>query len=136
MIELPRIEQWLYGVLASDAAVQALIGTRVYAYLAPQGAKLPYVVFSYQGGHDVRGVGPGRVMVSAIYQVKAVGEGGSFAGLKPIVDALDGLLQGASGSVVDGAVLMCTREQPLAYVETDSGVLYRHLGGLWRIIAR
>ena len=136
MIETLRVDQWLYQLLSGDSTLSGLVGGRIYGYLAPQDAALPHVVYSHQAGHDVRGVGPVRIMVSLVYQVKAVGQGGSFAGLKAIADRLDQLLQGASGSVVDGRVLMCVREQPVEYVEVDSGVQYRHLGGLWRIIAQ
>lgn len=135
MIELPRIEQWLYATLSADAELVALVGSRIHAYEAPQGTAMPFVIYSYQGGHDVRGVGPGRIMVSALYQVKVVGQGTSVVGLAPIADRLDALLQAASGTVTDGAVWACVREQPLAYPETDNGVQYRHLGGLYRVMA-
>lgn len=136
MIETLRAEQWLYTVLSGDTTLSSLVGGRIYSYLAPQDAVLPFVVYSHQAGHDVRGVGPTRIMTSLVYQVKAVGQGGSFQPLKAIADRLDVLLQGASGSVVDGTVLMCVREQPVEYVEVENGVQYRHLGGLWRIIAQ
>lgn len=142
VIELFRIEQWLVEVLAGDAVLTALLakhpdtGQCVYEYVAPKGALYPFVLYSHQGSHDVRGVGPGRIMVSAVYQVKVVGQGASMAALTAAADRLDTLLQGASGAVVDGAVLMCVRESPLAYAEVDSGVQYRHLGGLWRILAQ
>jgi len=139
MIETVRVEQWLYALLTGDTGpdgVHTLVGGRIYSYVAPQGAELPYVVYSYQGGYDVRGVGPARIMVSAVYQIKAIGQGHSFAPLQPVADRLDALLQGASGSVLDGHVLMCVREQPVAYVEISAGVPYRHLGGLWRMIAQ
>lgn len=136
MIETLRVDQWLYERLSGDTTLSNLVGGRIYSYLAPQDAVLPFVLFSHQAGHDVRGVGPARIMTSLVYQVKAVGQGHSFGPLKAIADRLDTLLQGASGSVVDGTVLMCVREQPVEYVETDDGVQYRHLGGLWRIIAQ
>lgn len=136
MIETIRVDQWLYERLSGDSTLSGLVGGRIYSYLAPQDAALPFVVFSHQAGHDVRGVGPARIMTSLVYQVKAVGQGHSFQQLKAIADRLDALLQGASGSVVDGTVLMCVREQPVEYVETDDGIQYRHLGGMWRIIAQ
>ncbi len=138
MIETVRIEQWLYALLSGDSLLSTLVGGRIYSYVAPQGAPPPWplVVYSYQGGYDVRGVGPARIMVSAVYQIKAIGQGQSFAPLQPVADRLDALLQGASGSVLDGQVLMCVREQPVAYVEISAGVPYRHLGGLWRMIAQ
>lgn len=135
MIELPRIEQWLHSLLSADTELATQVGARIYAYIAPQCAAMPYVILSHQGGHDVRGVGPGRIMVSAMYQVKVVGPAANMAALVTAADRLDTLLQAASGAVTDGAVWACVREQPLAYVEVDSGAQYRHLGGLYRIMA-
>lgn len=136
MIEILRIDQWLYATLSGDVTLMALV-SGVHNALASQGAALPYVVFNFQGGGDVRGVGPTRIMTSALYQVKAVGSGASYAGLKTAVDRIDVLLQGASGSVTDGWIYSCVREQPIAYVETTTGgAQFRHLGGFYRIVAQ
>jgi hypothetical protein len=141
MQETFRAEQWLYGLLSSDAGaggVNTLVGGRIYAYLAPLGAPFPLVVFSHQGGHDVRGVGPMRVMASMVYQVKVIGEGTAvnFGAVKVIADRIDALLQGASGVVVDGQVLSCVREQGISYVENRGADVYSHLGGLYRLQAQ
>lgn len=136
MIETIRIEQWLYTLLSGDATLTALVGARIYAYVAAQGAAMPFVVFNLQDGSDVMGVGTARIMFDGLYQVKGINEASSFASLKPIADRIDTLLQGNSGSVLDGAILACTREQPLSYVETDEDRQYRHLGGLYRILAQ
>lgn len=136
MTETPRIEMWLHSLLAGDATLAALVGSRVYGYLAPPGAVSPWVVFNYQSGNDVRGVGPTRIMVSTLYQVKGVGQVDGFGPLKPIADRIDALMQGASGVVVDGQVLLCVRQNPVAYVEVNEGRQFRHLGGLYWIIAR
>jgi hypothetical protein len=134
--EVLWVDRWLYGLLTGDPTLTGLVGGRVYGYVAPDDAALPFVVYSHQGGSDVRGNGPTRFMVSLLYQVKVVGAGASFQPLKPIADRLDELLQGASGTVSDGRVLACVREQPVAYTEVDNGVVYRHAGGLWRIHAQ
>lgn len=58
------LEQTVYERLAAGTAVAALVGTRIYPILAPQGAARPYVVFARQetenladlsgrGTHDV-----------------------------------------------------------------------------------
>jgi len=138
MIETFRAELWLYSVLSGDTGaggVSTLAGARIYAYVAPIGTAFPVVVFSHQGSHDVRGVGPGRIMASSVYQVKVIGQGtaAGFGAIKAIADRIDALLQGASGSVVDGYVLSCVREQPISYVETSEGKVYSHLGGLYRL---
>lgn len=136
MIEVAWVDEWLYGVLVNDAQLSALVGGRIFSYVAPLTATTPFVVFNHQAGTDVRGVGTVRVMTSLVYQVKVVGQGESVRSLKPIADRIDALLHGASGSVADGTVLTCVREQQVAYAEVDEGVRYNHLGGLWRILAR
>ena len=136
MLETTRIEQWLYEVLSGDSALAAAVGGRIYAYLAPPEAGTPFVVFAYQSGADTVAIGMSRVLTAALYQVKVVGTGWSSAPLQPIADRIDAVLQAASGSVVDGQILGCTREQPISYVEATDGVVYRHLGGLYRIYAR
>lgn len=73
MIETARAHEWLYGVLSNDATLNSYVSGRVYRRLAPQGATMPYVVFQFQGGHDVQAVGPYRVMSQLVCVVKAVG---------------------------------------------------------------
>lgn len=136
MIESVRVEQWLYATLTSDATLAVAVGTRCYGYIAPAAAQFPLLLFAMQDGSDVMGVGTVRVMFQGIFQVKVVGATNSFATLKPLADRIDAVLHGATGSVADGAILACTREQPLAYVDLSGETQYRHLGGLYRIIAQ
>ena len=144
MQETFRAETWLYSVFSADSGAGGLnhattgVAGRIYAYVAPAGAAFPLVIYSHQGGHDVRGVGPARIMASMVYQVKAIGKGraASFAAIKPIADRIDSLLQGASGSTTDGLILSCVREQPVSYTETSGTDVYSHLGGLYRLQVR
>lgn len=135
MTETLTIAEWLYGRLVADPQLAALVGDRVFSYVAPAGSTYPLVLFSLQGGHDVSALGAARVMMSCTVLVKAVDKGSTFARLRPIASRLDQLLQGASGQVWSGSVLMCVREQPIEYVEVDDGVEWRHLGGLYRVVA-
>ena len=138
MQESFRVEQWLYSLLSSDTGtggVSTLVSGRIYAYVAPSGAVFPFVIYSRQAGHDVMGVGTVRIMASEVYQVKVVGKAATVAlgTIKAIADRIDTLLQGATGTVVDGRVLSCVREQGISYVETSGSDVYSHLGGLYRI---
>lgn len=138
MQETFRAEQWLYQLLTGDSGpggVNTLVDGRIYAYVAPSAATFPFVVYSHQGSHDVRGVGPTRIMASMVYQVKVVGKASTTAmgAIKPIADRLDSLLQGASGQVVDGRIVSCVREQAVSYAEPSGSDIYTHLGGLYRI---
>ncbi len=138
MQETFRAEQWLYALLTGDGGaggVNTLVSGRIYAYIATSGAVFPLVVYSHQGSRDVRGVGPTRIMASLVYQVKVIGKGSAagFGAIKAVADRIDALLQGANGSVVDGRVLSCVREQGISYVEQDAVDVYSHLGGLYRL---
>ena len=135
MGELGAIDTWLYATLSADATLVGLVAGRVYDSVAPQGAVLPCIVFQHQGAHDVRGNGPGRIMASTVYLVKAIGQGSSFTALEAIANRVDVLLQGQSGSNTKGQC-WAVREQPFKLAETDEGIQYRHLGGLYRIWAK
>jgi hypothetical protein len=135
-VEITTVETWLHTILGNDATLAGLVGTQIYSYAAPKTASFPLVIYQFQGGHDVRGVGPARIMTDGLYVVKAVDRDESFAGLKAIAERVDALLQGAKGETVDGSVLGCVREQPLALEEAIDGVKYRHLGGIYRVWAQ
>ncbi len=136
MQESARVEEWLYTVLSGDAALAALV-SGVYGYLAPQGTASPWVTFSHQAGTDVMVVGTARIMTNFLYQVKATGSGESMAALKAVADRIDAVLQAASGTVSDGRIISCVREQDLVMVETDlSGTRWNHAGGIYRIYAQ
>lgn len=130
MNEIVRVDEWLYSILHGD---QALAGVPVAAYVAKQGTAFPRIQFNFQGGSDVVAVGAIRIMLTGLWQVKAIVQAESYAPAKPLADRLDALLHGKKGQVSDGVILGCKREQPIAYVEVDSGLQYRHLGGLYRI---
>lgn len=139
-METVRTEAWLYGLLTADSELTTLVDSRVYSGAAPQGATLPYVIISHQSGRDVLGVGTTRIMSHLTYLVKAVGQCQSYVTLEPIADQIDTLLHGASGEIAGTAgagaeLLACTRAMTVAYAEAQEGQQYRHLGGLYHVVA-
>lgn len=130
MNEIVRVDEWLYSILHGDPALANL---PVASYVAKAGMTLPRIQFNFQGGSDVGAVGAIRIMLTGLWQIKAIVQADSFAPAKPIADRIDTLLHGAAGAVADGVILGCVREQPIAYVEVDNGLQYRHLGGLYRV---
>lgn len=132
MNEILRADEWLYNRLHGDSTLAGMAA--IVGYLAKDGTPFPRVTFNFQGGADASAIGAIRIMLSGLWQVKATVQSTSYAPAKPIADRIDALLHGAEGSVGDGLILGCVREQPIAYVETDSGLQYRHIGGLYRII--
>lgn len=136
MAETLVAESWLYSVLTGDAGLNTVVGGRVYSYVAPQGAAMPFVIYQQQGAHDVAGVGPVRIMASMLYTVKVVGEGASFAAIEAAANRIDAVLQAASGSNVRGVVVSCVRESPFSLVESTPQGQFRHLGGIYRVYAQ
>jgi len=49
---------------------------------------------------------------------------------------VDAVLHGASGTATDGTVIACVRERAFEMVEMTDGVQYRHLGGIYRVLAQ
>ncbi len=140
--ESVRAETWIYSTLTADTGAGGVnhattgVAGRIYAYMAPATATTyPQVIYNYQGGADVMGVGPARVMNSMLYQVKVIGKstGPVFSSIKVLADRIDTLLHAASGTTADSRILSCVREQSISYVEVSGSDVYSHLGGLYRI---
>lgn len=136
--ETTRVDAWLFARLTGDAPLVALT-PRIFADVVPQGETFPAVVYQLQAGTDVRtATGDGRIMINGLWLVKAIGDTDTFAGLAPIADRVDFLLEESGGGAAgaDGAVFTSMRESPFRLVEPDEGVQYRHLGGMYRIYAQ
>lgn len=137
MAETLVAEQWLYTVLSGDTALAAVVGTRIYADVAPAGATFPYVVYQNQAGRDVRGVGPTRIMANLLYVVRGVNATTTYTGaLETIANRIDAVLQAASGTNTRGVVIACVREQPFKLAESLDTGEYRNLGGIYRLWAK
>ena len=128
--EVVKAETWLYGVLHGDAQLCALINSQVYAYVAPESASYPFVVYHQQAASDVGGVGPVIIAASLLYTVKAVTVGRSYSALDPIAARIHTLLHAQGG----GNIIACVRESVFSLPEVDGGIEYRHLGGIYRIM--
>ena len=129
-------DAFIYGRLN---AATALVGSRIYADEAPQGATPPYIVFNVMGGFDdLTEVGATRVWANLLYLVKVIGLGTSYTALQTTADAIDTRLNRTSGAVGSTHYVdSCVREQPFRMPETTpSGVSYRHIGGLYRLKVR
>lgn len=140
MTEVTIADTWIYATLAADNTLTALIGgatPRIYRGMAPLDSAFPCVVFFYQpGGRDVRGVGTINIMVDGTWVIKAIDRKASAAVAATIAARLYYLLHGKNGSVSGGAVLACTREEPIGYVELLDGAQYQHVGGVYKIISQ
>ena len=139
MSELNAADRWIYGALAADTALVAVVGARIYVDLAPQTTPptaTPYVVWQMQSATDLMVIGGIRVWSNAVYLVRGVDKSLTWGGnSKTMADRIDAALHRASGTNVDGQVYACVREQAWRMMEVSDGVVYRHSGGIYRLYA-
>jgi hypothetical protein len=138
MAESTTIDLWLNTALSGDASLAAVVGTRIYSDLAPDGAALPMVVYQMQAANDLMTNGAARVWANTLFLVRGVAQRVSYDGdLITMANRIDAVLHGASGSNAEGNVWECVRERPFRLTEVGAdGKQYRHLGGLYRILAK
>lgn len=135
--ETTIVDAWLDQVLGSDTTLAGLATGGCWDTLADESAAFPYVVWQLQAGRDVGGIGPAtRIMVNGLWLVRGVDRSPSQTAVKPIAERVDALLHAASGSVTGGLVVACVREEPYKFLEVTDGVMYWHLGGMYRIWAQ
>lgn len=127
-MELISVAEWLKSKLGSNAAG---VADRIYHDVAPIAATYPYIVFQYQDGGDIRGVGMIRVMGNGRWLVRVVGKNPTSTAMETIFDTMHGLINGKSGT----GVLGCVKEEPFELTEVVDTVQYRHLGAFYRIYA-
>lgn len=124
---------FIAATLLADADVIAIIGDRVYQDVAPASAIYPFIVIQNQLSDDMLGVGSVRIYTDTIFIVKAVAQVDTYDPLRPLAKAIDVALNGVTGSVLDGTVFACIREESFRLAETEEGVHHKNLGGSYRL---
>jgi len=138
--------EWIISHLEADTGAGGLFDpARAYkpsgAYfgVVPPDRALPAVRFHVQAPHDVRGAtnASARIMVNLDWLIVLVFSGKEMARNIPLAVALDKRLQKANGETSQVRVDTCIRLSPYSLTETeDSGVIYRHAGGLYRTVVQ
>lgn len=121
-------EDWIEAQLAADAALQTIVQGRVYRYVAPPAAKLPFIVLSVNGSADVNGIGVTRLATNHEPIVRVVGAMDMISDLTTAAQCVDGDLVAGTGSQVG-----CLRISPLSYTTLENGQYYRHVGGRYQM---
>ena len=138
---MKAIDTGLYAVLNTDVgtamgtvtgSLNALGATGVYRWVAPQTATTPYVVFNEMAGTNEWAF-IGVSWRSTLYQVQAVGPGHSGSAITAMSDRFDTLLNDKPLTLSGNTCQRIRRESDIEYVEESEGVLYHHVGGLYRI---
>lgn len=135
---------WIRTLIEEDS----VLDVQAYRDLIPSDSPLPAVRFYVRDSSDVRGAARGtqRILTTIDWIVVVVNRGLGMAGLVPLVDRLDYVLHRDDGNpltpevaslIPEITVDACIRVEPWDLVEPEeSGVQYRHLGGMYRMIVR
>lgn len=128
------IDPWLYSTLKNDTQIAAAVGTRISNGGALGATATPFITWDMNSSIDKTSADGTTIWNESLFEVKVVGQGGSFSPIAPIASRINDLLQGVNATTAKG-VIACRRDRVIRYVEVDDNVQYRHLGAIWRIIA-
>ena len=142
--ESALVAEYLYSKLNVSSVTNALgTAARIYDTVVPQNpitgqtALYPAVVYHQQASVDTFGVGAVRIMARPLWTVKVIVDGQEYKDASVIFSLVDAVLQGTSGTVTNGSVYSCYREQTIRYSEAkQAGGFYRHVGGIYRLECR
>lgn len=133
--ELVSAEEWIYNTLSNDTPLLTSAPGGVFAAMAPDGTATPYVVFGLQsGGVDTLTMNAVRLITNPLYQIVVTGEASKMSDIVAAASRIDDLMKRASGTVTGGYIADCHREQPLVKNELINTVVWRSIGGLYRMI--
>lgn len=142
--EQELIEAWILSRLTGTyaAALEAVspgLSTRVFPDVAPPTAAYPFIVYQAQSPpRDIRGVGTTRVMVEAVYVVKAIAQVSNYMTLATVAKVIDlaMTLQDVVVFGTDGYINSSVRDAQYSLSSVEQGTQFRHLGGEYRIMAQ
>jgi hypothetical protein len=122
----------LYGTLTAGTPLTSLLssGSAVYNMQAPDGAVLPYIVFSHAGGGQ-EAITPSN-MQNVVYYIRAYATNATLAGS---IDAqIDALIHKKTLTVTGWTNFYTSREDNIPTVETTpSGEVIYSAGAYYRI---
>ena len=128
-----NLDTAVFDILNIEAVTNEATGG-VYNGVAPQGIDPPIVVFQAMSKVDDYFSYTGRGG-AAVYMVKAISRSPWPKEAGNIDTQIDSAMQDASLSITGFSLLMCRRESDIYLVEDQGGVIYQHIGGLYRILA-
>lgn len=134
-LEAPAAEEFLYNTLTGDATLMALVPGGVWNTQADEGSGYPLVLYQFMSGIDYAAVGAVRIWANMLYLVKVVADSADFSVMNSAIARIDTLLHRASGSVADGTVWSCTREQVVRLPDQVANRQFRQAGATYRLYA-
>lgn len=129
-------DAFLYEKLSGDATLTGLVGSRIYADVAPKVATYPFILFSLVNGTPTRGVGPAVIWFDELWQVAAVDDGRGYETCGEIIDRVRAVLDASSGTLDDGTVVACMEVGYFRFSAVEHGVVYKTLGLEFRVFSQ
>ena len=135
------VRRAIYGKLAADVTLNALLGTpatgyskSIYFQTSPSGAAFPMVVFQRQAGTPTQAFGDPSALETDVWLVKGVSRDTQADSAEAISARVAVLLNDTSLSISGATLLFLRRESDVEYPETIDGVMYHHAGSYYRLI--
>lgn len=130
-------EAWIYQQLANDSTLRGLVGSQVYAGVAPEGATYPLIVLQSLGGVDTTAMHFSRVLSQFRYAVHCADRVGSIFNLDALAARVDALLHGGENVPVNGGyMLACQRERQMALANQVAGVQTREITSTYLLVVQ
>jgi hypothetical protein len=137
--------EFAVAALVAEPAVAAALGetpgtvaARIWDSTPPTDAQLPYIALVVPDPVDVGGIAMAEVMSRGLLTAKVVGQVEAYDPLTPTARAIHKALHGRVNVPLSGGGTLFTsrRVRSLAYPEQTDGIEYRHLGGMYEVIAQ
>jgi hypothetical protein len=135
------VRRAIYGRLAGDTTLNGLLATpptgyskSIYHDQAPDGATHPFIVFAKNSGTPTDAFSKPGALETDVWLVKAIDKHTSADNAEAIAARIQTLLNDATLSISGKTHLYLRRQSDVEYPELVSGVLYRHAGGLYRLV--
>ena len=137
MVNNKAIRQAIYQKL-NVSSVTTLLGSGsaslVHSVAQPT-ATYPICVFSKQSAISAQRFG-GEALRSHLWLVKGVAKSGSASAAEDIDKAVFDLLNFGTLTITGADDMYLARESDVEFTETEGDVLYRHVGGLYRLVVQ
>lgn len=127
--------------MAGDTTLNSLLGApapgyskAIYHQQAPSGAPYPFVIFQKSSGNPTEAFGDPSAIDTDVWLVKAVDRNTSADPAEAAAARIIVLLNDATLSISGGTLLYLRRQSDVEYPEMADGVLYQHVGSLFRLV--
>jgi hypothetical protein len=135
------IRRAVYGKLSGDTTLNNLLGAppagyskSIYDGIAPKDAQFPYVIINLQSDVDEEAMNDPAAYTEHTWLIKGVDQSTSGDAADAIADRIRVLLNDTTLSISGASLMYLRRQSGVRYPEQTEGVIYRHSGGLYRLV--